>query len=313
MTCIVLANAAMVAAPPGTPGACGSGHAQLQASRVEKPRGDVLQLQRRQLRELLVDALEDVVVQVPRLVEFLLAPRLAVLLAPLVRLLEPAAVHLHEGNLRCNVSAPRRSMMAVTARAPEASRPRSAPEVQLRRLLERLVPRLVPQNGDADELERHHLGLLHEQRAVLPEVIQHHHRRRATRRGLRLTRDEQRVPEAPAGAAAPREPGAGESKSARAGSCCGSSRRSGGITASHVSMLTWPNLHQRRLHLGRRAVVEPQRQKTQNILKRPPFPFCGARRPKRWTGKNRKSRGRRDANTPIASEGPWRSAPSPPR
>ena len=254
-----------------------SGDAQLQASRVEQPRGDVLQLQRRQLRELLVDALEDVVVQVPRLVEFLLAPRLAVLLAPLVRLLELAAVHLHEGNLVQRLRAEALDDVVQRREHPEHPVHVLLPEVQLRRLLERLVPRLVPQNGDANQLERHHLGLLHEQRAVLPEVIQHHHRRRAPRRGLRLTRDEQRVqkrlrvlpPHANQELVNQRAHGQGVAVDPR--------DDLGNHREPRVDADVTEPLHQRRLHLGRRAVVEPQRQKTQNILKRPALPLLRRR------------------------------------
>ena len=66
-------------------------HAQLQPLRVEQPGGDVLKLQGGERGELLVDALEDVVVQVPGLVQLLLAARLAILLAPVVRLLKPGS------------------------------------------------------------------------------------------------------------------------------------------------------------------------------------------------------------------------------
>lgn len=55
---------------------------------------DVLQLKDGEGGQLLVDALEDMVVQVPGLVQLRLAPAHAVLLAPLVRLRQLSPVRL---------------------------------------------------------------------------------------------------------------------------------------------------------------------------------------------------------------------------
>lgn len=50
-------------------GHVGAGHGELEVAAAEQVGADVLQLQRRQLRQLAADAPEHVVVQVPRLVQ----------------------------------------------------------------------------------------------------------------------------------------------------------------------------------------------------------------------------------------------------
>ena len=75
-----------------------------------------------------------------------------------------------------------------------------SPKYKTRRLLQRLVPGLVPDDGDANELERHDLRLLDEQGAVLPHVVQDRDapRRDATYSGSCTPRAKDREP--PAGA-----------------------------------------------------------------------------------------------------------------
>ena len=60
---------------------------------------DVLEFKDGEGGELLVDALEDVVVQVPGLVQLRLAPAHAVLLAPLVRLRQLTPIRLQPSKL----------------------------------------------------------------------------------------------------------------------------------------------------------------------------------------------------------------------
>ena len=68
-------------------------------------------------------------------------------------------------------------------------------KVQTRRLLETLVPHLVPQDGDADQLVADEQRLLDEHGAVLAHRIHDAHRRLHAHGRRRLGRDGQRVHE----------------------------------------------------------------------------------------------------------------------
>mmetsp|Transcript_32711 Transcript_32711/g.92785 ORF Transcript_32711/g.92785 Transcript_32711/m.92785 type:complete len:201 (+) Transcript_32711:1420-2022(+) len=162
-------------------------HCQLQTLGTHQRRGDILQLQHRHGGQLLVDALEDVVVQVPRLVELSLLPAATVLEAPLVRLLELPSVGLHKGDLLEGAGPLLLHHLMQRDERVEHALHIALPKVEPAGLLQRLMPHLLPQDGDADELVAHQLGLLHECWAVLPHVLHDIHGGRAAAGALALT------------------------------------------------------------------------------------------------------------------------------
>ena len=252
----------------GNAGHVVSRDAQLQLPGGEQPRGDVLQLQRRQGGELLVDPFEDVVVKIPRLVELLLAAGFFVLLAPVVRLAELSAVGLHEGNLVHRLRA--QALDDVVQRRQHAEHAVDVlfAKVQLRRLLERLVPSLVPQNRNAYQLQGHNLRLLHKERRVLPQVIQHHHRGGPSRGALRFARHEQRIQQRLRVLPAHAHEQLVNQRSHRRRVAVNPRDNLRDHREPRVDGDVTETLHERHLHLGRRAVVKPQRQQPQDVLER---------------------------------------------
>lgn len=67
-----------------------------------KRRGDVLQLKLSQRGQLLIDALEYMVVDIPGLVQLCFFPGLHVLLQPVVRLCQLLPIRLHATELLCS-------------------------------------------------------------------------------------------------------------------------------------------------------------------------------------------------------------------
>lgn len=108
---------------------------------ADEGRGHVLQLERRERRELLVNALEHVVVQVPRLVQLGLLPRCLVLEAPVICLVELASVGLAAGGESAgegegggeNAGRARKKRVAIVASVSPPSLRRSQAWRQLRR------------------------------------------------------------------------------------------------------------------------------------------------------------------------------------
>eukprot|EP00982_Pelagococcus_subviridis_P015984 31441-Pelagococcus_subviridis.AAC.8 len=144
-------------------------------------------------------------------------------------------------------------------------------EIQLRRLLERLVPRLVPQDRDANQLQRHNLRLLHEQRAVLPQVIEHRHRGGPSRAALRLARDEKRVQERLRVLPADPHEELVDELSHRRRVAVNPRDDLGNHLQPRVDVHVPEPVHERSLHLGGDAVVKPQREQAQDVLKRAAF------------------------------------------
>ena len=185
-----------------------AGDRKLEVPRVEQVRAHVLQLEHGQLRQLLVDSAEHVVVEVPRLVQRRLGvalrrlrPRVApghgpveaaagrdraarlgdhLLVAPeeLVRVVQLAPERLlerglTEGRGTCGeLNVQRQQRVQHASHIPVT-------EVQPRRVLEAFVPLLVPQNRDANELTADQQRLVHERARVLLEHL-HERLRRLT-------------------------------------------------------------------------------------------------------------------------------------
>ena len=154
---------------------------------------DVLQLERREAVQLLVDALEDVVVQVPRLVQLGLLAAGPVLGQPLVRLGQLAPVRLHKGDLLERRGALPLHHLVQRQQRREHRLDVGLAKVEARRFFQRLVPGLVPEDGDADELLGHELRLLDERGAVRAQRLEHGKRGGAAARRLALGGDQERV------------------------------------------------------------------------------------------------------------------------
>mmetsp|Transcript_12159 Transcript_12159/g.42144 ORF Transcript_12159/g.42144 Transcript_12159/m.42144 type:complete len:269 (+) Transcript_12159:1360-2166(+) len=136
----------------------------------------------------------------------------------------------------------------------------------------------MPQDGDADELLRHDLRLLHQKGAVRAEVVEHGHGRGTPGGGLGLARHQERVQQrlrvVPPH---PDEQLVDEVAHRHAGGvdACDDLRDDGepGVDV-HVAEA----LLQRELHFRQRAVVEPQREKPEDVLERAAAALvgCGA-------------------------------------
>ena len=101
---------------------------------------------------------EDPVVQVPRLLEVLVVAALLVALAVRERLLEVAPELLLKQLLLGRLGPPRHEVVHWLQHLQHALGV-LVHEIAVRRLLERLVPEFVPENGDTDELAAEELGL----------------------------------------------------------------------------------------------------------------------------------------------------------
>mmetsp|Transcript_13522 Transcript_13522/g.28909 ORF Transcript_13522/g.28909 Transcript_13522/m.28909 type:complete len:454 (-) Transcript_13522:2570-3931(-) len=152
-------------------GDVGAWHRKLHALRPHQCRGHILQLQGGHAVQLLVDALEDMVVQVPGLVQLCLLAAGLVLHQPLKRLVQLPAICLGEGNLLEGGGPVLLHHVVQGQQRVEHALHIALTKVQPGRLLQALVPHLVPQDGHADELVADQLGLLHKGRAVLPDLV----------------------------------------------------------------------------------------------------------------------------------------------
>mmetsp|Transcript_17483 Transcript_17483/g.52433 ORF Transcript_17483/g.52433 Transcript_17483/m.52433 type:complete len:714 (+) Transcript_17483:377-2518(+) len=166
---------------------------QFQPLGAHEGGGHVLELQHGELGQLLVDALEDVVVQVPRLVQVALLARALVPLAPLCRLTQLPPVRLDEGDFFESAGPGVGHLLVEGLQHVQHALHVRLAEVQPAGLLQRLVPHLVPQDGHADQLRTHQLGLLHQSGGVVAHVVHPPHGGGPPRLGLRFTGHQQRI------------------------------------------------------------------------------------------------------------------------
>ncbi len=144
----------------------GARHSQLQVTADHKTRRHVGQLERAHGGELARDPLEHRVVLVPRCVYFLDVERAAVAAAAFARIVQVASVRLQEGALLARRRTAVHHHVQHVERLEHAAHVLLA-KVELGRLLETLVPHLVPENGHTDQLLAHQLRLIHERAVVL--------------------------------------------------------------------------------------------------------------------------------------------------
>ena len=103
---------------------------------------------------------------------------------------------------------------------------------------------------------------------MLPQVVKHHHRRRPPRRALRLTRHEKRVQKRLGMLPPDPHEQLMNQRSHRARVAVNPRHNLGNNRQPRVDGDVPEALHQRRLNLGRRAVVKPQREQPQDVLQR---------------------------------------------
>ena len=171
-------------------------HSELQIAHRQQLGRDVLQGQLHGIRggQLLGDALEYMVVQIPGLIQVVDLTVLAVPPHVLACLVQVAPVRLRKRRLTQRLGAALEQIMQRSERRKHAL-DIVLGKVQTRRLFETLVPHFVPQDGDADQLVAYEQRLLDQHGAVLPHRIHDAHRRLHAHGRRRLGRDGQRVHE----------------------------------------------------------------------------------------------------------------------
>mmetsp|Transcript_8693 Transcript_8693/g.19663 ORF Transcript_8693/g.19663 Transcript_8693/m.19663 type:complete len:205 (-) Transcript_8693:5297-5911(-) len=191
-----------------------------------------------------------------------------ILLTQIVRFLKLATVVLHESHLlQCFCALPFQYVMQRREHRHHALDILFT-KVQARRLLQRLMPRLVPDDGDANELKRHHLRLLYEQRTVLPNVVQDRDGRRATRRTLAFARHEQWIQHRLWMLSTDAHEKLVNQVAYRYDLCVDSCDNLRNHCQPSVDVHVTKTFDQRGFDFRIGAVVEPQREKAQNVLQR---------------------------------------------
>lgn len=154
------------------PGRITPRHRQFQILARQQLRTHILQLQRRQLRQLARYPPEHMIIQIPCLIQIPPIARQLVVIAPFQRLRQIPTIRLTKRRLLQRL---RPSLQHRMQRLQRLKHPAhiTLAKVQPRRLLQSLVPLFVPQDRHPDQLLTAHQRLLHQCRRVVAHRFQY--------------------------------------------------------------------------------------------------------------------------------------------